>query len=99
MMKRNRYNVEYPAVTTDDVLAHLAKAGKCRAADIGETLWPHLIGRGSANGGPSACQYTASAMLGRMRKKGLVYQDDPAWAITSKGRAAMAEAANGRKAS
>ena len=71
--KHNRLGAEYQPVKALDILRAL-KDGAKSAHDLGEELWPHLIGRGSTRGGPSGCNYTASCQLGRLKKKGWVDQ-------------------------
>jgi hypothetical protein len=72
-------------VTRLEILEHLY-GNHFWADGIGRDLWPHLWGRGPARGGPSACAYTASCQLGRLRAAGLVAQgSDGAWFLTGKG--------------
>ena len=61
----------YQPVTEKHILELMG--GEWRAAEwVGEQCWPHLIGRGSPRGGPSACNRTASQRLGKMVAKGTV---------------------------
>jgi hypothetical protein len=70
MKKHNSYGREYSPVKAIDILRAL-DGGPKTAEQVGEELWPHLLGRGSSRGGPSACNYTAACQLGRLRAKGL----------------------------
>ena len=62
------------------------------AEDVGDELWPHLIGRGAVTGGPTATNFAASCFLGRLRRAGYVQQifndyHTSTWFLTAKGRA------------
>lgn len=91
-MKRSEYKV-----TTLDVLRVLAD-GPQFAENVGAACWPDKIGFGPSRGGPASVAVSASYMLGRLRKSGLVEQsldrrvsNYARWSLTTKGQEYLQE--------
>ena len=61
---------EFERVTQADILA--AVKDWRTAEDVGESLWPHLIGRGPVTGGPSSCAVAATFQLSKLEHAGKV---------------------------
>lgn len=70
MARSKRSDKEYKPVSWQQILACLCEW--TTAEKVGEKCWPHLVGQGSSNGGPSSCAVAATFQLKRMEKAGLV---------------------------
>lgn len=78
------------------VLKELGDGQVHTTQDLGEILWPEMIFRHPAQGGPSNHQSSASRLLGRLRRRGYVHQvwenEWPVgWQITDEGRKVIIE--------
>lgn len=94
-MNKTRYTrvgVAYTPVTRQALLAAVATGGRT-SRDIGDELWPHLLGRGSSHGGPASSAVAAAFQLHKLAHQGLVraeHDSDRAgparWYLTMAGR-------------
>ena len=73
-----------------EVLMFLNQNGQVSADQIGAHFWPDKTGYGPSRGGPGSHAVAAAWMLGKMRRKGLVFQNRHGqWEVTEAGRQAI----------